>query len=169
MAFLHPRTTLYTFYKHSQSRGIGDPYWDAATGITTLDPGLSIDLRETLKLSAAHRSLVLVSVLVYYNIWCIRKHLWCFASKQWLGLLWGWHSELWHTTNRGHREFTSLCHTLFHTLASHKPQKSSAWQDKRSVWIDKWPHIFDVLSWELYKSYNFFFWVNYSFKLYSYW
>ncbi len=163
MAFLHPRTTLYTFYKHSQSRGIGDLYWDAATGITTLDPGLSIDLPQTLKLSAAHRSIVLVSVLVYYNIWRTCGVLPA-NSAVWLGLLWGWHSELWHTTNRGHREFTSLCHTL----ASHKPQKSSAWQDKRSVWIDKWPHIFDVLSWELYKSYNFFFWVNYSFKLYNY-
>lgn len=73
MAFLHPRTTLYTFYKHSQSRadlsrGIGDPHWDAATGITKLDPGLSIDLPQTLKLSAACRPRVLVSELVYYNI-----------------------------------------------------------------------------------------------------
>lgn len=60
ITFPHPRTTLCTFYKHSQtradlSRGIGDPHWEAATGITQLDPGLSISLPQTLKLSAAHR------------------------------------------------------------------------------------------------------------------
>lgn len=73
MAFLRPRTTLCTFYKHSQTRtdldrGIGDPHWDTATGITPLDPGLSIDLPPTLKLSAARRPRVLVSMLVCHNM-----------------------------------------------------------------------------------------------------
>lgn len=69
MAFLRPRTTLCTFYKHSQSRadlsrGIGDPHWDAATGITPLDPGLSIDLSQTLKLSAGSTQVTCVGIYV---------------------------------------------------------------------------------------------------------
>lgn len=93
IAFPHPRTTLCTFYKHSQSqadlsRGIGDPHWEAATGVTQLDPGLSIGLPQTLKLSAAHRPRVVCwSVLVCYHIWRIREHLWCFANKQCCGLV----------------------------------------------------------------------------------
>lgn len=73
MAFLHPRTTMCTFYKHSQSQAdlsqrIGDPHWDAATGTKLLVPGLSIGLPQTLKLLRCMQATcagICVSVLLY--------------------------------------------------------------------------------------------------------
>jgi len=55
IAFLLPRTVCTSRAGLTLSLGIGDPHCEEATGITPLDPGLSIGLPQTLKLGAAYR------------------------------------------------------------------------------------------------------------------
>lgn len=118
--FPHSRTTLCTFYKHSQSQadlswGIGDPHWESATGITQLDRGLSISLPQTLKLSAAHRPRVVCWYLCQCVIICDALESTCSVSPTNSAVAWFFVVRVAYRTQRPLRVHFSLPHSPSHT------------------------------------------------------